>query len=150
MTVIVALVALGLQGLVTLFDEFHFHRRRGLPRWERIGHPLDTLTVLACYAVAIAFPFTAFAGRVYLVLAVLSCLFVTKDEFVHAKYCEPFEHWLHALLFVLHPVVLASVSLLWVREARTLVFTLGAFTLIFAFYQTFYWNTPWLRSHRRP
>ena len=23
-----------------------FHRRRGLPRWERIGHPLDTLTIV--------------------------------------------------------------------------------------------------------
>jgi len=25
-------------------DEFYFHRRRGLPRWERLAHPLDTMT----------------------------------------------------------------------------------------------------------
>jgi len=35
------------QGLAILVDEFYFHFARGLPRWEHLGHPLDTFTVLA-------------------------------------------------------------------------------------------------------
>ena len=146
MTVLLAAVPFGMQGLVTVVDEFYFHRRRGLPRWERIGHPLDTLTVLGCYAVALAFPLTAASLRTYVALALFSCLFVTKDEIAHAKYCEPLEHWVHALLFVLHPIVLASMGFLWLREARTLMFVQGALTLAFGLYQTLYWNTTWVRS----
>jgi len=146
MTVLLAAVPFGIQALATVADEFCFHRKRGLPRWERIGHPLDTLTVLGCYAVALAFPLTAASLRTYVVLALFSCLFVTKDEIVHAKCCEPLEHWVHALLFVLHPIVLASMGFLWLREARTLMCVQGAFTLAFGLYQTLYWNTTWIRS----
>ena len=46
-------VPLALQALAMLVDELHFHRQRGLPRWERLGHPLDTLSVLACYALTL-------------------------------------------------------------------------------------------------
>jgi hypothetical protein len=81
-------------------------------------------------------------------LALFSCLFVTKDEIAHAKYCEPFEHWVHALLFVLHPIVLASIGYLWLRQARTLMFVQGALTLAFGLYQTLYWNTSWIKSLR--
>ena len=38
-----------LQGLAIFFDEFYFHHRRGLGKWEKVGHPLDTLTVLMAY-----------------------------------------------------------------------------------------------------
>ncbi len=149
-TVLLATFPVGLQALATLADELYFHKQRGLPRWERIGHPLDTLTVLACYAVALALPFTQASLRLYATLAAFSCLFVTKDEIVHAKHCEPFEHWLHALLFVLHPITLASVGYLWINQARTLVFGLGAITLSFGLYQTLYWNTSWTRTIRKP
>jgi hypothetical protein len=145
-TLLLATVPLGIQALVAVADEFYFHRRRGLPRWERIGHPLDTLTVLGCYAVALAVPFTAASLRIYVALAAFSCLFVTKDEFVHAKRCDPFEHWIHALLFVLHPVVLTSMGFLWLKEAWTLMLLQGALTLAFGLYQTVYWNTNWIRS----
>jgi 2-polyprenyl-6-hydroxyphenyl methylase/3-demethylubiquinone-9 3-methyltransferase len=40
-------------------------------------------------------------------------LFVTKDEPAHSKYCSSGEHWLHAMLFILHPLVLLSAGLLW-------------------------------------
>ena len=148
MTALLAAVPFGIQGLVTVFDEFYFHRRRGLPQWERIGHPLDTLTVLGCYAVALALPLTAVSFRIYVALALFSCLFVTKDEIVHAKYCDPLEHWVHALLFVLHPIVLASMGFLWLREARALMLVQGSITLAFGLYQTLYWNTTWIRSPR--
>src|ERR1051325_4243964 len=96
-----------------LFDEFYFHWRRSLPRWERLGHPLDTLTVLLCWGVILFLPPTRGAVSLYAALAVFSCLFVTKDEWVHKEYCPAGEHWLHALLFVLHPLLMISAALIW-------------------------------------
>ena len=96
-----------LHAIGMLIDEAWFHRRRGLPRWERLGHPLDTLTVLACYALALALPATGAGAAVYFCAAVFSCIFITKDEWVHVRHCTGGEMWLHAFLFVMHPVLLA-------------------------------------------
>ncbi|MEO8903465.1 MAG: hypothetical protein ABI488_14715 [Polyangiaceae bacterium] len=96
------------------FDEFVFHRKRGLPKWERLGHPLDTLTAIACYAWLVLMPpAEPHALAVYVALCLFSCLFITKDEFVHARECEPTEMWLHALLFVLHPIVFLGFGFIW-------------------------------------
>jgi len=134
----------GFQAAVMLIDEFYFHRRRRLPLWERVGHPLDTLTVLLCYALALlTSPSDAAIGG-YVAAAVFSCLFVTKDEFLHAKLCSPVEHWLHAVLFVLHPVVLTLAGLLWIQgEHGALLTAQAAVTFAFGIYQTAYWNHPW-------
>jgi hypothetical protein len=142
------LIPLLAQALIMLVDELHFHRRRGLPRWERIGHPIDTLSVLACYTVAVTQPASEAALAVYAALAALSCVVITKDEFVHARRCTPAEQWLHALLFVLHPVVLGAAALLWLQGARTLLMVQAGLTLVFGCYQTLYWNLPWSRHPR--
>ena len=139
-----ALLAFALQAAAMGVDEFYFHRKRRLPRWERLGHPLDTLSVLACYGVTLVSAPTPGALTTYVALAIFSCLFVTKDEFVHAKHCEPREHWLHSLLFMLHPIVLASAAWLWVQTGfRALLITQTALTLAFGSYQLLYWNLPW-------
>lgn len=129
-----------------LADELYFHRRRGLSRWERVGHPLDTLSVFACSALALwARPVpvnvTAYAG-----LALFSCLLVTKDEHVHARSCTAAEHWLHAVLFMLHPAALTVVALIWISGGqRPLVAAQASAVLAFGIYQTLYWNCPWKR-----
>jgi hypothetical protein len=46
-----SLIPFVLQMLRMIGDEFYFHRRRTLPRWEWLGHPLDTLSVLLCWSV---------------------------------------------------------------------------------------------------
>jgi hypothetical protein len=102
-----------IQGVLMLIDEFYFHRRRGLGPWERVGHPVDTLSVILVYGLMLVWPPTEGAVAVAAALSVFSCLLVTKDEFVHSKECEPLENWIHALLFVLHPLVLISAFLLW-------------------------------------
>lgn len=149
MIAILLALPLGAQALAMLVDELHFHRRRRLPRWERIGHPLDTATVLACFAVAIALPPRAPAMYVYGALATFSCLFVTKDEAVHLKHCSAGEQWLHSVLFTLHPIVLASVALLWWRGLRAVLVVQAALTLAFGVYQIVYWNLPRRISWRR-
>ncbi len=50
-------VPFALQGLAILVDEFYFHRRRGLPIWERWGHPLDTLSLLICWLFLLCLPY---------------------------------------------------------------------------------------------
>jgi 2-polyprenyl-6-hydroxyphenyl methylase/3-demethylubiquinone-9 3-methyltransferase len=135
------MIPIALQAAAMLIDEGWFHRRRGLPRWERIGHPLDTLTILACLGwLALSAPEDAHALPVYVALAVFSTLFVTKDEAVHARLCTAGEHWLHALLFTLHPIVLAAFAMLWWSQETTLVLVQLAITSGFLVYQITYWT----------
>jgi hypothetical protein len=150
-----------IQLLVITFDEFYFHVRRGLPKWERIGHPLDTLSVLACFAFVLYVPYSSLALKLYIALSIFSCLFVTKDEFVHKECCPASEQWLHALLFLNHPIVLTMAGLLWLAQdaASTPLWLnslapysnqLHVFLLVqtvctglFFLYQTLYWNILW-------
>lgn len=141
----ILLLPAALQAAAMLVDEGVFHRRRGLQRFERFGHPVDSLGIAACYAwLVLRSPSDPHALTVYVVLAAVSCLLVTKDEFVHARACEPLEHWLHALLFVLHPIVLMSFGVMWWSGfgTRWITFQLGL-TLAFAVYQLVYWSVPW-------
>lgn len=145
MTVLIIL-PIALQAFAMAVDEGWCHRRRGLPRWERIGHPLDTLSIVVCLAWLVVAPHSEHSLWIYGGLAAFSTLFVTKDEPVHSRLCGGGEQWLHAILFVLHPVVLAVFALSWWRgQATLLMISLGA-TTIFAFYQVFYWNV--VRSTR--
>ena len=157
----VSLLVLSLQGLLMVFDEFVFHWRRGLPVWERIGHPLDTLTVIACFCFAFLNEFSTANLAVFAGLGVFSCVFVTKDEFVHSRECDPAEQWLHAALFVMHPLVIGCYGMIWWLESElpksSLVPFLGStvsvnlsiskimlgqilITGFFCLYQIIYWN----------
>ena len=153
----VFIIPFALQGLAMMFDEFYFHHKRGLPRWERWGHPIDTLTVLACFLFLSFVPFSGAAVVQYSLLAVFSCLFVTKDEVVHLKHCSAAENWLHSLLFILHPLVFISAGMIWASSASAgleflselaglLKFQLGIVGLFFI-YQVGYWNL-YAKKHR--
>ncbi len=141
------LVPAALQALAMLADEGWYHRRRGLPRWERLGHPLDTLTVALCYAwLCVSRPAEPHALGVYVALAIFSCLFVTKDEGVHTRLCSPGEHWLHAILFVLHPLVFVAFGAIWWWQAAGmfwLVHAQLALTCALMIYQLVYWSVSW-------
>ena len=106
-----------LQGLAMGVDELWFHPRRTLARREWAGHALDTAVFLACLAVPILFPPTPAHLGLYAGLGAFSCLLITKDEFVHHVACPGGEHWIHAVLFILHPLVLVGTALLWIASA---------------------------------
>ena len=143
------LVPAALQMLAMFLDEFVFHRARGLPKWERVGHPLDTISAVLCFAWLVRTPPDApYAIGVYVALCAFSCAFITKDEFVHSRRCLPAEQWLHSLLFVLHPIVLGAAALLWLRHGTALLAVQSALTLAFGCYQLLYWNLPWTRHPR--
>lgn len=110
---ILSLFPFALQALCMVVDEAYFHIRRGLPRWERIGHPIDTLSVLICMGWILFVPFSKGALTLYIILASCSSILVTKDEFVHKEHCPAAENWLHALLFTLHPITLTCAGFMW-------------------------------------
>lgn len=156
-----SLLPFALQALAIAFDEGYFHIRRGLPKWERIGHPLDTLTVLACMGYLLFVPFSKGALFLYILLASFSSLFVTKDEFVHKEHCPASEQWLHAILFTLHPITLAMGGLIWPvtqgvdlppwiaewltnKEALSLFLKMQCSLMtLFFLYQVIFWNFLW-------
>jgi len=150
-----------LQAICMIFDEGYFHIRRGLPKWERIGHPIDTCSVLACMAMVLFVPFSTTTLIIYICLATFSCILVTKDEFVHKEHCPASENWLHAVLFTLHPIMLASAGFMWpvVQGAPVTPWvaqwlnnpealaqflrTQFGIMVLFLFYQIIFWNFVW-------
>ncbi len=155
-----------MQSIIILLDEFIFHIKRPLPKWERIGHPLDTLTVLACLVYVLMVPYSPLALKIYIGLSLFSCVFVTKDEFVHKHHCPASEQWLHALLFINHPILLSAAGLIWAlgtplelplwlasmrADLPTLVFFLKTQIItvsLFGLYQVIYWNFIWKPAPR--
>ena len=124
-------------------DEFYFHEKRGLPLWERVGHPLDTLTVVVCYSYLLWGPEEL---NHYLLLCGFSCLFITKDEFVHAPICPPVEQWLHSLLFIVHPISFLCAYLLWKEGELSFLKIQLLITFIFMLYQIIRWSFSWQKQ----
>lgn len=140
-----------LQSVAMFFDEFYFHRKRGLPLWERIGHPLDTLSVLCCYLFIYFADFNQTNLLIYIGLCSFSCLLVTKDEFIHTKYCEARENWLHAFLFVLHPLTFLSAGLIWKDHlSPSFLMIQPVVTFLFMLYQILYWSLLWNKKVPQP
>ncbi len=158
---LIAVLPFALQAIVIGLDEGVFHIKRGLPFWERIGHPLDTLSVLICMLYVLLVPYSPTALKLYIGLAIFSTLFVTKDEFVHKEHCPGSEQWLHALLFILHPITLTVAGLIWPvvqgapvapwlagwldnPEQLTLFLRMQALAMsCFLIYQIVFWNFVW-------
>lgn len=158
---ILSLLPFVLQALAMIFDEGYFHIRRGLPRWERIGHPIDTCSVIACMGFILFVPFSPTTLAVYIALASFSSLLVTKDEFVHKEHCPASENWLHAILFTLHPITLTCAGFIWPvvqgveaapwiarwldhKEAlHQFLYVQFSAMILFALYQIVFWNIVW-------
>ncbi len=156
-TWVALLIPFLLQGLLMVVDEFHYHEKRGLGLWERVGHPLDTLTVLITLGFALVSQPDVESNRViYITLSALSCVFVTKDEWVHTRESSAGENALHALLFLLHPAIFWSGFQLWhIPEFKTSLQLQFAIILLFGLYQVIRWR-PWnvrdsfLKKNMRP
>ncbi len=132
------------QGLAMFFDEFYFHHRRGLGPWEIVGHPLDSLSVFICYWFLTQSTYNEANLLVYIGLTVFSCALVTKDEFVHTELCEARENWLHALLFVLHPICFLSAGFMWALKLNLDFILIQSYVVLgFMFYKIIYWGLKW-------
>lgn len=160
--IVLLLLPYFVQAFLITFDEWYFHIKRGLPKWERIGHPIDTFSIVLCLLVPLCFSLTKSTLTLYVVLCVVSCLLVTKDEFVHKHHCPAAENWVHALLFLNHPLLLTATGLIWSLYAGSpLLFLQGCvpyssflhaflkvqccIACLFMLYQIIYWNFVWTR-----
>jgi hypothetical protein len=129
------------QGIIMTVDEFYFHHKRGLPLWEKIGHPLDSLTILICYSFLVLKIPIELNIKIYIGLSLFSCLFVTKDEFIHTENCEASENWLHSLLFILHPISLLAAGFIWIKQISPIFIKAQLLIVfIFMFYQIIFWG----------
>ena len=78
-------IPFALLGALMLFDEGYFHVRRGLPRWERIGHPVDSAVFMAALAWAAVCPAGGWSLVIFVALGLFSCVVITKDsDFYHS------------------------------------------------------------------
>lgn len=132
-----------IQAILIFIDEFYFHIRRGLPKWERVGHPLDTSTIIVTLLWTLVAEYNSFNLKIFSALALFSLFFITKDEFVHKDVCPKTEMWLHALLFINHPILLTSCAFLWKDHHRSFLSTQVLLTTLFLSYQILYWNFIW-------
>lgn len=152
------------QGLCMAVDEFWFHHRRGLGLWERISHPIDTGIFLLCLGLLLFSNNHVHSEKwffwLYCGASVVSCLLITKDEWVHTREAPAPEQWLHSLLFILHPVLLVAAWQVMAHESagpapgeseasglsislqepgRMAVSSLFLGALLFGVYQVSYW-----------
>ncbi len=129
-----------LQGALMIADERAFHRARALGEWESWGHAADSAVFAAALVPAALLAPTRGAAVLYAAGAVFSTALATKDEWIHARECAGAEHWLHAVLFALHPCVLIAVGALLARgEGALLRAGLPAAAAAYSFYQWLYW-----------
>lgn len=143
-----AVASVALQSLAMAWDEFVCHRERRLGFWESAGHVADS----ACYAIPLAIaawaPPSGAWRAAFVGSAAFSCALITKDEWIHSAECPPSEHWVHSVLFVLHPCVLIPAGLLWTRgQSPALRSVLPPLVLGFGAYQAVYWLA--LGRHRQ-
>ena len=128
------------QGLCMLVDEFYFHHKRGLGKWESWGHPVDTLLLLSCFLFAYLLPYQSKYELAFGVLCFFSTLIITKDEFIHAKQSSGPENFLHALLFILHPLSLMVLYIFWKNHELFFIQIQAGIIFLFLTYQIIYWN----------
>ncbi|MGZ3697942.1 MAG: hypothetical protein ACXWPM_10810 [Bdellovibrionota bacterium] len=108
-----AAILFGLQLLLFLVDEFAFHRKRGLSGAERWGYPLDLLSIIMGLSFPLFIPYTNSTKLAFGIVFLLSLFIVTKDT-IRNRSCTGGEHWVHAWLFMLHPLVLILAGASWV------------------------------------
>ncbi len=132
-------MSLGIQGMLLMYDDIVLHQRRGLPRWERIGHPIDTFFFALPIGLA-AWKGSETSASVYGGLALLSCLVILKDEWVHVGRINALEATIHAALFVIHPVTLYMAWQL-AKTGQTLGLLLAWTALVcVVVFQIIHWN----------
>lgn len=132
-----------IQGILMGYDE-HLHIKRGLGAWERLGHPLDTITVFAPLSLAATRDYSDDLLSIFIILSVFSCLFITKDEFIHTSECNETESWIHSMLFILHPMIFVSTAILW-KYHPTNEFPIyqTMAVAVFLVYQIMRWSLRW-------
>ncbi len=122
------------------FDEFYFHHKRGLGKWESIGHPIDSIFFFAVFIFCILFSYSESLNIAFITLSIFSTLIITKDEWVHTEQSSAKENWLHAMLFIIHPLALIGLYYAWRFGFSKIILIQAVIISLFTVYQILYWN----------
>lgn len=122
-----------------VIDEFYFHHKRGLGKWESIGHPIDTFFYLLCFIPCLYLKFQTNIS-LFIFLCLTSTLIITKDEWIHKDQSSGSENWLHALQFIIHPISLLILAVFWREDQLDFIKIQAFIVLLFLIYQVLYWN----------
>src|SRR5688500_10107994 len=105
-----------LYGIYTIFmgwNELYFHRKRVLEKWEKTRKALVTFSLTLCLAITLFVPYEEEWKWLFFAAAGFSILVTIKDEFRKQKTDRGREEGTHAVLFMLHPLVLILMVVLW-------------------------------------
>ena len=133
------LLAIAIQGLLLGFDEWVLHRQREMPKWERWGHPVDTFFLSLPFLMAGFSPLNM-SKEIFVVMAILSCLIVLKDEKVHAGRITASESFLHGGLFLMHPVTLYWGYQNYIEGHHFILQSVGLLLFSVMVFQVLFWN----------
>ena len=98
------------------FDEYILNKKRNLSQKEINSALLDGILYLAAVALTIFTTFSENLGRVYIGLALLSCISVVKNEAIYPGNIPKIERITHAMLYVLHPLILYAFYISWAQN----------------------------------
>lgn len=145
MTVFLSVITV-LHGILFRIDEFKFHRKRGVQKVELINALFDGFLFLSALAIPLFADFSYWAEKIYIALAIVSCLSISKNEFFY-KGLEFGERVTHSLLYVLHPVILFAYYDGWKVNYFDKHYYVWLVQLLYVFlgfqavaYQIIYWN----------
>jgi len=145
MTVFLSVITV-LHGILFRIDEFKFHRKRGVQKVELINALFDGFLFLSALAIALFADFSYWSEKIYIALAIVSCLSIAKNEFFY-KGLELGERFTHSLLYVLHPVILFAYYDGWKVNYFDKHYYVWLVQLLYVFlgfqaiaYQIIYWN----------
>lgn len=136
-----------LHALVFFYDEYILHKKRVLSQKEVNSGLIDGLLFLSTVAMTLFTTYTKQLGYLYIALGFLSCLAILKHELFLPSDISPKERLVHAILYVLHPLILYAFYTSWKMNffATNLTYwmlQLGYFALGFKAisYHVIYWN----------
>ena len=140
------LIIMSLQVILFHVDEYYFHRKRGLSKYEIASAITDGAFYVLPLIIATFAKFDSIWKTIFIVLAGISCLSIAKNELFYPA-LQVKERIIHSLLYVLHPILLYSFYISWKGNffdaypnfwiLQLLYVAIGFKTVI---YQIIYWN----------
>lgn len=136
-----------IHGSLLLYDEYVIHKERGLTKREITGGIIDGFLYIATIAVTIFTSYSEQLAFLYISLATLSCLSIVFHELYYPDKIRKTERIIHALLYIIHPLILFAFYESWKSDMFQNNYTywmlqLGYFFLAFKTktYFIIYWN----------
>lgn len=142
-----------LHGILFTFDEYIVHKKRSLSQKEVNSGLIDGVLFLSTVALTLFTKFSSLLEIIYISLGFLSCVAIIKHEMFLPPDITKRERVIHAVLYILHPLILYAFYVSWKSDFFNTNLTywmmqLGYFALGFKAitYHVIYWNYVYERN----